>query len=191
MESGATAKASSREATSHGRAGAARESTLVTKSGTPIRTVAIVAAAPVIGVATVPVIGPWPAVVAPPVVAVEPGSGSNEDAAHKPVRTVVTIGSASIWIVSVVSVCTNRSRTVINGPANADGHADLRLCIAAEGKEHQAEQCCVLEISHLVTVPVRADLAGWPVCFPACSPGEAAYTKLNTNKKRRLPPSLM
>src|SRR5215471_20397051 len=116
MESRATAKASSREATSHGRAGAARESTLVTKSGTPIRTAAIVAAAPVIGVATVPVIGPWPAVVAPTVVAVEPGSGTNEDAAHKPVRAIVTVGSASVWIVTVVPVCADRSRPVINGP---------------------------------------------------------------------------
>jgi hypothetical protein len=55
-----------------------------------------------------------------PVMAVEPGPGSDEHPTNKPIRSVVTIGCALVGGIVEIAIGTNRRR------ANADGY--LRGC---------------------------------------------------------------
>lgn len=43
-----------------------------------------------------------------PIVSVIPGTSTDKYAANKPVRPVIPVWSASVWIIAVVPVCTNR-----------------------------------------------------------------------------------
>ncbi len=45
-----------------------------------------------------------------PIVSVIPGTSTDKYAANKPVRPVIPVGSASVWIIAVVSVRTSRRR---------------------------------------------------------------------------------
>lgn len=76
----------------------------------------------------------------------EPGSGTDKDAANKVVRPVITIGCAGVWIVAVVSVCTVRRRTSVNRPrhrhdrANAHCNRHLSASRSDSRREHQQSQ---------------------------------------------------
>ena len=58
----------------------------------------------------------------PPIIAVEPGTRSNENAADEVVRAVIAVGRAGIRIKAIVTVSTGRSRA----HSNADHHS---LCV--------------------------------------------------------------
>src|SRR6266851_10330128 len=58
------------------------------------------------------------------VVAVIPGTGADEDAAYKPVRAVVAVGGAGVWVVVVVAVGADGSRPVIHGTSYTDAKGD-------------------------------------------------------------------
>jgi uncharacterized membrane protein YozB (DUF420 family) len=79
-------------------------------------------------------------VVAPRIVAMEPGTRANEDAAYEEVRPVIAIWRAIVGIIIVVAVIAYRSRTIraIKRP-DSNGHRDL--CVrAASDKEQQSKQ---------------------------------------------------
>lgn len=152
---------------------AAADASTKRRAGTASKTAIIsaVAGASVIAAAVVRA-----AIVAAPVVAVEPRSGADKDAVHKPIRAVVAIGSASIRVVIVVAVSAGGGRTVVHRTSDADRDAHLGLGAAAKNEKQQAKQSCVLEISHLDYLLRPAPITRvWPVGFPAGSPGEAAY----------------
>ena len=89
---------------------------------------ASVAAAAVITVSATAVIPAAIAVsatiVAAPVIAVIPGAGADEDAADEPVRAVVSIRGAGVWIVVVVAIFADWRGTVINRSSNSDAEGD-------------------------------------------------------------------
>jgi len=83
---------------------------------------------------------------------VEPWAGSDEDAAYKPVRTIVAVRRAGVRSISVISVCAGRHSTNRHSDRpHPDSHADLRLRIS-KGHHHQHRQqrniFCVLH-THL------------------------------------------
>jgi hypothetical protein len=176
MEAVAAAEASAGETAMISVAGTASESAVISTITRPsVITTAIVTAVPVIGSTVAPpsVIGPRPAIVAAAIVAMEPRSGADKDAVHKPVRTVVSVGGASVGIGIVVAIVANRSRTVVHRAAYADSHTHLRMCAATESKEQKAEESCVFEVSHLVylyrSTPI---MQVGPVSFPAVHLGK-------------------
>jgi hypothetical protein len=173
MEAAAAAEASAREASTKRRAGTASKTAIISAvAGASVIAAALVRAA----IVAAPVIGPRPTIVATAVVAVEPRSGADKDAVHKPIRAVVAIGSASIRVVIVVAVSAGGGRTVVHRTSDADRDTHLGLGAAAKNEKQQAKQSCVLEISHLDYLLRPAPITRvWPVGFPAGSPGEAAY----------------
>jgi hypothetical protein len=59
-------------------------------------------------------------------VAVIPGAGADEDSTYKPIRSVIAIGRARIWVIVVVSIVADwRGANVARTKSNA--HADLSL----------------------------------------------------------------
>jgi hypothetical protein len=77
---------------------------------------------------TTPAIRPAP--VSQPNRTMEPGAGANEHSACEPIRSVVAVGSASVWVVSVVAIGADRSRPHGNADrshSNSDTDSDLRL----------------------------------------------------------------
>jgi len=83
-------------------------------------------------VGTVTIAPASPAAVAPaPTV---PWAGTDKHSATKPLRTVVAVGCAGIWSISVVAVLTRRRPAHVGRP-DSDGNSYLRL---REGKrQHQ------------------------------------------------------
>jgi len=61
--------------------------------------------------------------------AVVPGASADKDPVHEPVRTVVAVGRATIRIVRVIAVSTDRRASHITAEANADSDSDLSLRI--------------------------------------------------------------
>jgi hypothetical protein len=63
-------------------------------------------------------------IVAMAIIAVVPGAGADEDATYKPVRAVVSVGSAGVRIIIVVAVGADWRGAVINGSADSDAEGD-------------------------------------------------------------------
>jgi len=59
----------------------------------------------------------------PPIIAMVPRAGPNEDSADEPVRTVVAIGCASVRVIPVVAIGAYRGVTVT--AANSNGNPNL------------------------------------------------------------------
>jgi len=57
-------------------------------------------------------------------VAVEPGSGADEDTADEIIRSVEAVGRARVWSIVVVAVGANGSRAVIGRAAYSDAEGD-------------------------------------------------------------------
>lgn len=73
-----------------------------------------------------PSIGPAP--LSEPPRPVEPGAGSNEEPSGEPIRTVITVRRAGVWIVAVVAIRANRRWSHRNADwPDADADAHLRL----------------------------------------------------------------
>ena len=71
------------------------------------------------------------------VVAMEPGSGADKDATHKVVWTVVAVRRTRIWVIPIVTVGANRSRSYISGTdSNANGNLSMGV---ACGKHENAK----------------------------------------------------
>jgi len=159
VEAVAATEASAVEAPAKRGAGPASESAI--EARTPVVPAAVVSAAPVIGptIVAATVVCPRPAIVAATIVTVEPGTSADEEAVHKPIGAVVTVGSASIRIVIVVAVRADGSGAV-HWTADADRDTHLGVRIAAKNEKQQAKQSCVLEIAHLITCSGQADRAG-------------------------------
>jgi hypothetical protein len=81
-----------------------------------------------------------------------PRPGSDEEATGKPVRPIEAIGSAGVWVVTVVAIGANRRSAVVAKP-RTDPHAyrylRLRICC---GNRQQRQQSEVPEILHFSTV---------------------------------------
>src|SRR5262245_9234706 len=120
MKAVAAAKSAGEPAVKRG-AGTASESTIVAAVAGPAQSVI----GPPIGA---PVIGPRPAVVTAPLVAMEPRAGADENAVHKPVRTVVAVRSATIRVVAVVAVgAIRRARSGCKNRTNSHADRDAHL----------------------------------------------------------------
>ena len=86
------------------------------------------------------------------VIAMEPGTGTDEDAICEPIRSVVAVGSAGVRVIAVVTVGTDGGGSIngaVNRP-NAEPHADAHLRLGSSGaKESQnSKQNSVFEVSH-------------------------------------------
>src|SRR4029077_5721151 len=46
----------------------------------------------------------------PPIIAVEPGTRSDENAAEEVVRAVIAVGRTGVWVVAIITIGTDRSR---------------------------------------------------------------------------------
>ena len=143
--SATAAEVASAAAEAVGGTGTANKSTIVARPS--VISAAIVAATPVVAAA---IISPGATVVAAPIIAVEPRTGADEDAAHKPVGAVVAVRGAVVRVIIIVTVGANGSRTVVDGATNADSDTHLGVRATAKNKKQQSEQSHVLEISHLV-----------------------------------------
>jgi hypothetical protein len=107
---------------------AAPEAAVESAPAVPV-SVAAVEAASVVPVSVVPTAEVAATVVASTVVAVVPGARADEDAAHKVVRPVVSIRSASIGVVIVIPVCADRrSGYVTVTGTNPNSHRNLGGC---------------------------------------------------------------
>ena len=112
------------------------------------------------------------AVKAAAVITVEPGASADKDAIHEPVRPVVAVGSAGVWIIVVVTIGTDRSRSInwpVNRP-NAEPHPDTHLRLGGSGTQESqnSEKNSIFEVSHkvdLVVPNLRAALL--PSCLPS------------------------
>ena len=97
----------------------------------------IVSAAVITGMAVVATVSPITAMAPSPVI---PGSGADKDAAFKPLWTIEPIWRASIRIVRIVAVLTDR-RTIrisivsVGGSTDRNSHSDLRRGI--RNRHHQ------------------------------------------------------
>lgn len=94
---------------------------------------------------------PTPTAPAPATTPSVPRACANEDASHKPVRSVVAIGRTSIRIISVVAVGAYRRRANITG-TNADTDGDLRLRGAKRQRE-KTDQSQIFYVPHNVNTP--------------------------------------
>jgi hypothetical protein len=75
------------------------------------------------------------------IVAAIPGASTDEDAAREVARAVVTVWSASVRIVAIVTIGTNRCWTN-SGVNRADTNTHANLCVCAGcGQEQNSEQC--------------------------------------------------
>jgi hypothetical protein len=99
---------------------------------------------------------------------VEPWPSSNEDAAHKPVRTVVAIRSAAVRSVPVVSIRTDRRTNCHADRPHSDSHADLRLRISKRHRHHHRQHRNIFQVTHNhLPLPIRSPL---PVQKPFPNP---------------------
>jgi hypothetical protein len=81
------------------------------------------------------------AIIAVTVVAVIPGAGTDEDAAGEVIGSVVTVRSAGIGIVAVVSIRADwRWADGAVDRTYSDAHGNLRVG-AARGKKQNSQQC--------------------------------------------------
>lgn len=79
---------------------------------------------------------PGMAVITVSPVAVIPRARADEDAIYEPVRAVVSVWSAGIWVISIVAVGANWSRP--NGSGNgtyANAHRDLSMSTTGDSEE--------------------------------------------------------
>ena len=109
---------------------------------------ATIAVAAAIAVTAAVPISAAPAVSTPPAV---PRSGADKDAAHKPVRTVIAIGRASVRVVgviapgafgwAVVTVVVTVIRSGHNRRANTDSYRDLAIRLRYNGEWQNHKHC--------------------------------------------------
>src|SRR5258707_2502983 len=99
-------------------------------------TVVAVAAAAIIPVATVTTVA---AAVVAASVGVIPGAGSDEDAAGEPIRSVESVGRASVRIIVVVAISANWRWAVIGRGANSDAEGDALGLRVRSGEETNSE----------------------------------------------------
>jgi hypothetical protein len=79
---------------------------------------------------------PGPTVITMPPVAVIPRTRADKDAVRKPARTVIAVRSAGIWVIRVVTIGANRSRTNTgNHGTHANTHRDLCASASSEGEK--------------------------------------------------------
>src|SRR5579864_3092492 len=77
---------------------------------------------------TIPPISPAP--LSQPSGTVKPRASPDEHSTNKPVRTVIPIRGACVWVISIVSVLTDRrAASIAIGGSNPNSHADLGLRI--------------------------------------------------------------
>jgi hypothetical protein len=65
-----------------------------------------------------------------PTEAVEPRAGADKKPAGEPLRPVVAVGRACVWVVIIVAVAARRGWANVRRPAESDAdHNSLRLCV--------------------------------------------------------------
>jgi hypothetical protein len=102
-----------------------------------IATMTVIAAVTIVAMAVVPAAIIATTVKAATIVAVEPGAGTDEDAADEVVRSVVAVWRAGVRIVAVVTVGADRRWP--NDGTHSDSHANLGVG-AARGKKQNSQQ---------------------------------------------------
>src|SRR5271165_5215651 len=96
---------------------------------------------------TVPSVTPTPA--SQPPRTVEPWASPDEDATSKPVSTVVSVRRATVRIVSVVSILTDRRcANCYADRTNSDSYSHLRLRISKRHYRHHRQQRKIFQVSH-------------------------------------------
>jgi hypothetical protein len=64
----------------------------------------------------------------------KPGTCTDENAALKPVRAVVAVGRAGVWVIVVIAIAADRRRSVIDGPSKSNAEGDA-LGVRIRGRE--------------------------------------------------------
>src|SRR5258706_13569399 len=64
----------------------------------------------------------------------KPGTCTDENAALKPVRAVIAVGRAGVWVIVVIAITANRRRSVIDGPSKSNAEGDA-LGVRIRGRE--------------------------------------------------------
>src|SRR6266404_2182473 len=64
----------------------------------------------------------------------KPGTCTDENAALKPVRAVIAVGRAGVWVIGVIAIAANRRRSVIDGPSKSNAEGDA-LGVRIRGRE--------------------------------------------------------
>src|SRR5258708_7080340 len=64
----------------------------------------------------------------------KPGTCTDENAALKPVRAVIAVGRAGVWVIVVIAIAANRRRSVIDGPSKSNAEGDA-LGVRIRGRE--------------------------------------------------------
>jgi hypothetical protein len=73
------------------------------------------------------------------VVAVIPRAGADEDADDEPIRSVVAVGRASVWVVVVVAVGADGRRAIVIRGADSDAHNNALGVRGRCGEEANSE----------------------------------------------------
>jgi hypothetical protein len=90
-----------------------------------------------------------PAIEPMTVPAVVPGAGANEHSIRKPAWPIVAIGSACIWVVSVVAISASRrcAHADAHWPhSNANRH--LSMSASRNSKKQNSQKCSIFPITH-------------------------------------------
>jgi hypothetical protein len=81
----------------------------------------------------------WPAVKSVPIISVIPRAGTDERAAYKPARPIVTVRRASVRIIAVVSICANRRWAYGGGNrTNSNAHGNLGMGASCHDKKQNS-----------------------------------------------------
>ena len=143
MESATAESTTAMEAAANGSAGhrCAMNGTMVRNAdwrtanitgASVVTTASIVAPTPVVAAASIIAA----TIVTRAVEAMEPGASADKDSAHKPLRAVVAVGSASIGVIAIVAVVTHRRD--IASVRRANPNANHNLCVGRSGCWKQA-----------------------------------------------------
>jgi hypothetical protein len=99
-----------------------------------IRTVPVIAIPTAPVVSTMTIVAIPASVVTAPVVAVIPRAGADKDSAYEPLRTIVAIGRAGVWIIGVIAIGACWAYVAVPG-ADADANSDRGLGVNC--REHE------------------------------------------------------
>jgi hypothetical protein len=81
--------------------------------------------------------------------AVIPRAGANEYSIHKPTGPVVAIGSASVWVVSVVAISANRRCSNANTHwPYSNAYRNLSVSASCNSKKQNSQKCSIFQITH-------------------------------------------
>jgi hypothetical protein len=104
-----------------------------------IESTPVIPAAAVVAISAAVVTATIVAVASVSVITAIPGTGADEDAAREPVRSVIAVGRASVWVVVVVAVGAHGSRPVIHGTSYTDAKGDALGVRARRREETNSE----------------------------------------------------